>query len=198
VRGGLILRHRLRLLLLPLLDISAVLWTPLLAPEVHHVDQLALLQLQLGRPCPKSSPSKDGPVGDIAGGLWVWHGHVGPSRRRRRLLLLLLTTRSMVVMMMRGRGNRGRRRIVVRHIVVVVRQRRAAIFRGHGTHNSVTGASQMLPGGRRRNMMGTATADASIDPVQRVLLHRLQIRDARRDLRAHRHLLHAVVFVAGT
>jgi len=112
--------------------------------------------------------------------------------------LLLLTTRSMVVMMMRGRGNRGRRRIVVRHIVVVVRQRRAAIFRGHGTHNSVTGASQMLPGGRRRNMMGTATADASIDPVQRVLLHRLQIRDARRDLRAHRHLLHAVVFVAGT
>lgn len=45
--------------------------------------------------------------------------------------------------------------------------------------------------------MGAAAAHAPVDAMQRVLLHRLQVGDAGRDLRAHRHLLHAVVLVAG-
>lgn len=97
-----------------------------------------------------------------------------------------------MVVVVRGGGNGGRGCIVVRHIVVIVRQGRAAVLGGHSA------AVQVLPGGRRWDMVGAAASHAPVDAVQGVLLHGFQVRDAGRDLWAHRHLLHAVVLVAGT
>lgn len=48
---------------------SALLWTPLLAPEIHHIHQFAFLEFQLCWPGAKSSSPKDCTIGDIASGL---------------------------------------------------------------------------------------------------------------------------------
>lgn len=48
---------------------SALLWTPLLAPEIHHIHQFAFLQFQLSWPGAKSSTPEDRTIRDIASGL---------------------------------------------------------------------------------------------------------------------------------
>lgn len=55
----------------------------------------------------------------------------------------------------------------------------------------------MLPGSRWWDVLGAASSHSTVDAMQRILLHWFEIRDARRDLRANRNLLHAIVFVTG-